>query len=84
MATDPLATEQAVTEQQALLKQSSNDNVIISRSNCKIITCLAVLFVVTNIVCIAVLFSIVLEDDESTSSEKKVVGSTPGTKYDYL
>ena len=68
MATDPLSTEQ-----QSLLKQPS-DNVTISRSTCKIIAGLATLFLIANIVCIAVLFSIVLDDDES-SSEKRAAGS---------
>lgn len=70
MATDPLQTEQ-----QSLLKPSP-DNIVISRSSCKVITILVVLFVIATICCIAVLFSIVLEDDETTTSaEKKVVGS---------
>ena len=74
MATDPLQTEQ-----ESLLKESpDNHNIAISRSTCKIITCLAVLFVIATIACIAVLFSIVLaDDDESTSQEKRVVGSMP-------
>mmetsp|Transcript_14664 Transcript_14664/g.13168 ORF Transcript_14664/g.13168 Transcript_14664/m.13168 type:complete len:190 (+) Transcript_14664:28-597(+) len=71
MATDPLQTEQ-----QSLLKQSP-DNIVISRSACKIITCFVVLFVIATTICIGVLFSIVLEDDESTSGEKRVVGSMP-------
>eukprot|EP01084_Bolivina_argentea_P229074 386712_1 len=63
------------TEQQTLLKQHP-ETIEISRKTCKIITGLAIVFVITTIICIAVLFSIVLEDDES-SGGKRVAGSYP-------
>ena len=76
---EPLATESnpLATEPQSPLKQS-RDDVVISRSTCKIITCLVVLFVIADIAAIAVYFSIVLEEEStSTSTEKRVVGSMP-------
>eukprot|EP00483_Globobulimina_turgida_P011405 UN11427 len=63
------------TEQQTLLKQHSNME--ISKSTCKIITILSILFVILNIICIAILFSMVLEDDDDYSSGKKVAGTFP-------
>ena len=71
MATDPLQTEK-----QSLLKDSTDD-IVISRSAFKVMTCLIVVFVIVTTVCIAVLFSIVLDDDDTGSGGKKVVGSEP-------